>query len=123
VRHGVRGLRTHSGFAALAIASLARGIGANTAIFSAFDGRFLGALPYPDPQRLVFVNETDVARDVNDLSVAAIDADLWREHSTAFVNLAGFLEGGWSLSGFGDAVASMQRGRSASGDPCWAWSR
>ncbi len=103
-RQGLRSLRANRGFAAIAIGSLALGIGANTAMFSIFDGLFLGALPYPDPERLVFVNQADVARGLIDLHVAAIDADLWREHSTSFENLAAFLEGGWSLSGFGDSV-------------------
>ncbi len=53
LRYGVRGLRLSPGFAAVAILSLALGIGANTAIFQLFDAVRLKLLPVKDPAQLV----------------------------------------------------------------------
>jgi putative ABC transport system permease protein len=58
LKYGLRSLRKAPGFTAVAILALALGIGANTVLFSVISFSLLRPVPYPDPDRLLIINQT-----------------------------------------------------------------
>jgi len=88
LRYAVRTLRHSPAFAIAAAATLALGIGANTAIFSVVNAVFLRPLPYVQSDRLVWATEffPKFKRD----QVFAPEFDAWRKQSTAFERLEGY---------------------------------
>ena len=85
LRFALRQLHKSPGFTAIAVLTLALGIGANTAIFSVVNAVLLRPLPYPQPERLVYLNETGGGTDV---SIALPDYVDWRKDSKSFQHLA-----------------------------------
>jgi predicted permease len=107
VNHGMRLLRKSPGFAALAVMTLALGIGATTAVFSLVNAVLLRALPYRNPERLVFLFEP-VARyaGVPLEAFGPFNAEFgeWRKQSRSFANLALFTNDRMNLSVNGTAM-------------------
>jgi putative ABC transport system permease protein len=88
LRHGTRLLWKAPGFSAIALAALALGMGATSAIFSVVDAVLLKALPFRDPQRLLVIWENNPAQNLKEMFVAPGDFLEWRNQSRAFDALA-----------------------------------
>ena len=87
VRFAARGLARTPAFTAIAIVTLALGIGFNTAIFSVVDAIVFRPLPYPDADRLVRVFATNVNEDEPRSGASLADFDDWRAQSTTLERL------------------------------------
>src|SRR5881394_2430321 len=104
VKFALRQLRKSPGFSALAIITLALGIGLNTAIFSLINDLFLRGLPFKEPSRVVHLFGGDKSRDLVDIGVSAPRYEHFRDGQTLFDGFAGenfFL---FTLTGLGDPV-------------------
>jgi predicted permease len=101
VRHALRGFRRSPGFAATAVLMLALAIGANTAIFSFVDRLLLRALPYPNGDQLVMVEEHRVNPESR-MSVSPANWLDWQRLSKSFDSIAGWMTMQVALTGTGE---------------------
>src|SRR6059058_5179692 len=86
LRYALRMLAKQPGFTAIAVLTLALGIGANTAIFSVINAVLLRPLPYPNAGRIMVLNES--SGPGQDFSVALPDYFDWQKESKIFEHLA-----------------------------------
>jgi putative ABC transport system permease protein len=96
LRFAARMLRKNPGFTAVAVLTLALGIGANTAIFSIVNGILLQPLSYPHPEQLVVVARTAPRFD-HPVPVSGPNFLDWRSRTTQFQSLAGFDGRGFTI--------------------------
>jgi putative ABC transport system permease protein len=96
-RLALRQLIKNPAFSAVAVITLALGIGANTAIFSIVNAVLLRPLPYPDADRIMVLNES--SGPGQDYSVALPDYFDWRNDNTVFEHLAATHKESRNLSG------------------------
>ena len=104
IRFAFRKLRQSPAFTAIAVITLALGIGLNTAIFSLINDLFLKGLPFKDPGRVVHLYGGDKSRDLVDIGVGAPRYQHFRDGQTVFESLAGENFFAFTLTGLGDAV-------------------
>jgi predicted permease len=109
LRYSLRLLRKSPAFTAVAIVTLALGIGANTAIFSAVDAVLIRPLPYTDPDRVVLVWEENLAANFPRNTPAPGNYAEWIRRSRSFSALAATRGGSASVTG--DGAPEQIRGR------------
>src|SRR5579884_3263539 len=101
VQYGLRMLRKNRGFTAIAILTLALGIGANTALFSVVNGVLLNPLPYPHADRLVAIYQK--TRQFAKGSVGYLNFIDWCNDNRTFDSMTAFRHDNFNLTGRGDA--------------------
>jgi predicted permease len=100
IRYGIRLIAKSPGFAAIAIVTLALGIGVNTAVFSVVNGVLLNPLPYSQPDRLVAVYSKNKQFDHSSISYPNfLD---WVRDQRSFTALAAFRPDDYNLTGVGE---------------------
>lgn len=88
VRFAARGVRLRPGYAAIVIATLALGIGANTAVFSVLDSVLLRGLPFPHAERLVTIDELNLRIGVPRSDISAAEYLDWSARQRSFAGIA-----------------------------------
>ncbi|MEE8117478.1 MAG: ABC transporter permease [Gemmatimonadales bacterium] len=108
LRYAARTIGRRPGFAAVAIATLALGIGATTAIFSIVNGVLLRPLPYEDPSNLVLVDREPVGSQSRPAgrprSMSFPDLADIRDEAQSLASLVGYGMSSRTLTGFGEPV-------------------
>jgi putative ABC transport system permease protein len=99
VRAAARALLRSPGFLAVALATMAAGIGASTAIFSAVNAVLLRPLPYPQPERLVAVHSRVLRGGTSNDTVSYPDLRDWRAESRTLSALAAYYATGVVIAG------------------------
>jgi putative ABC transport system permease protein len=117
IRYGWRMLARNPGFTAIAVLTLAIGIGASTAIFSVVDTVLLRPLPYREPERLVLVTETLPGMSADEIGVSAGEYQDYRDRNRSFSQVAAYESAGFNLTGAGQPLRVNAAALSASAFP------
>ena len=104
LRFALRQLRRSPGFTALAVITLAIGIGMNTAIFSLIQDLFLRGLPFSEPDRVVRVYGEWKERDLKQLPFSIPKFWHYRDGQTVFSSIAADWGNGYIMTGMGEPV-------------------
>jgi predicted permease len=104
IQFAFRKLRQSPAFTAIAVITLALGIGLNTAIFSLINDLFLKGLPFKEPARVVHLYGGDKSRGLEDIGISAPRFFHYRDGQTLFDGIAGENFFAFTLTGMGDAV-------------------
>ena len=99
MRHGLRLLRRNPGFTAVAILTLALGVGGNTAIFSIVNAVLLHSLPYRDPDRLVRIYFNEPGVGLRDVRFSKPELDDLQTRAGVFEDATPIFEGSENLTG------------------------
>ena len=117
VRYGLRMLARNPGFTAVAVLTLALGIGANTAMFSVVDAVLLRPLPYQHPEQLLLVSETLPQMSHDEIGVSAAEYFDYRGQNHSFSQVAAYESEGFNLTGEGTPLRINAARLSASAFP------
>ncbi len=100
LRLAFRNLLARPSFSAVALLTLALGIGANTAVFTVFNAVLLSPLPYAEPQQIVILNET--SPQLPNASVTRYNYDDWRTRAQSFSAMGAFRPTSMTITGSGE---------------------
>jgi len=103
--YGLRWLRTHRSFTILSVATLAAGIGVNTAMFSVIHAVLLDPLPYPEADRIVWMSES--GDEVQNRNVSYPNFVDWEDRSKSFEAISLFRGGRVNMTG-GDHAENLE---------------
>lgn len=101
--YAIRVLRRAPGITMLSVATMGVGIGVSTILFALVSGILLRPLPYPHPERLVRIFDTNPQLSVERAGAASGNIDDWRLRSSRFDGIAGFYSTGRTISSDADA--------------------
>src|SRR5215469_11948199 len=102
LRYGLRQLRRAPALTAVAVLTLALGLGANTAMFSVINAVLLRPLPYRDPDQLVRVLDANPSKGFPHFSSSPPNFLDWREQAQSFTGMAALTNDSYTLTGKGD---------------------
>ena len=102
LRYGLRSLAGSPGYTAVAVLTLALGIGANTAIFSVIDGVLIKPLPYHDDGALVLLEESAPLRPNPEIGVSIKELHDYREQLQTFDSLVEYHSMSFTLLSHGE---------------------
>ncbi|MGE5276119.1 MAG: ABC transporter permease [Acidobacteriota bacterium] len=102
LRYGARALRRSPGFTAVALVTIALGVGANTAIFSVVNAILFRPLSFPEPERLVAVFQTLPSQGIDQNGVSYPNYADWARRARSFEDLAAIRMHDYTLTGQGD---------------------
>jgi putative ABC transport system permease protein len=101
IRYGIRSLLKRPGFAAIAVATLALAIGANTAIFSLVNAVLLRPLPLPEPDRLVTFWHSAPAKNLVEVNLNDALYAYYRDRSLSFEKRSAYEDTEFAITGAG----------------------
>ena len=98
LRYGVRSFLKRPGFLAIAVSTLALGIGATTAMFTVVNSVLLRPLSFPQPEQIVLLEATNSRQGITQSNMSAPDILDWQQQNQSFEQIAAYITGGVFLS-------------------------
>src|SRR5438067_2033629 len=109
VRFGLRMLLKTPGFTVVAVATLGLSIGANTAIFSLVNGVLLRPLPFPDAERIIYIEGKNPAAGISESNISYLDFTNWSQQTDLFASTAAYWTGEAHLGADGEEPERVPR--------------
>ena len=94
IRYAIRTLLKRPGFLVVALATLALGIGATTAMFTVVNSVLLRPMQFPEPERIVLLEAVNPRLGIKESNVSVPDVVEWQQQSQSFEQIAGFITWG-----------------------------